>query len=136
MKNNKFFRILLVALLILAPSSLVGVGLGFILNIPWWTIAMSLIGIQWYFTYWLDKHKHTKLIKDALTKYESLDYKKYRIPLTCQECGRENNVELDLTNTEFTCKFCERKNAIYINFSTASITEPLMDLKDVIANAT
>lgn len=58
-------------------------------------------------------------------EYKSLDYKKFIIPLTCQECGVVNNVEMDLANTEFICKKCNRKNAIYVNFSSASVVDPI-----------
>lgn len=134
--KSKIKQILVILFLILTPAVLLGLGVSYCISVPWWAIAGSLVALQWYFTYWFDKHKQEKIIKDALAKYEGLEYKKYLIPLTCQECGKENNVELDLTKTEFKCRFCERKNAIYINFSTASLTEPLMDLKDIIANAT
>lgn len=135
MTANK--KTILVALsLLLIPSILLGIGIGYVAGLNWIPIALGLVGIQWYASYWIDKNKQIKAIETALTKYDSLEFKKYLIPLKCQECGRDNSVEMDLSSTEFKCIFCKRKNAIYVNFSTASLTEPLMDLRDVVANAT
>lgn len=128
-------EILLALSILILPSTLVGIGLNMILGIPWWAVTLAGIGSQLFYHFYKIQVKDTKIIKKSLERYDNLQYKKYLIPLTCQGCGRENNVELDLTNTEFKCKFCEVENAIYINFATATKTNPLYDLSDVVANA-
>lgn len=141
--KNKILNLILGLSFLVLPSLGIGIALDYLLSISWWAITIILISLQIGVNYYLTVYKEqNSLIKSVskfeefIKRYEELKYKKYRIPLTCQACGRENTVELDLTNTEFKCKYCERNNAIYVNFSTAITTEPLLDPNDVIANAT
>ncbi len=135
------------------------------ITIPWYWTTLIAIGIQWiYHNTNLQKRKlvhlqyeyekeseildktatelehnynsHLELLKREIEEYSSKDYKKYILPLTCQACGKENTVELDLENTEFTCKFCGVENAIYTNFSTVVKTSPMYDVNDFLVSAT
>lgn len=120
--------------ILLGVSLLISTGLFYLFswNIIWTT--MILCGLQIIGQYCYNKYIETKHIFKILNKYENLKYKKYLIPLICQACGSTNSIEIDLTNTEFVCSKCEKKNAIYINFSTAIISEPLIDPNDILAN--
>lgn len=134
--KDKIISILISIICLISPGLLLGVGFDVIFSIPWWSIMCMGAGLQWLYFFWKNKRNIETQLKNALDQYESLDYKKYLVPLKCQACGRDNSVELDLYDTEFKCKSCDKKNAIYINFSTASITDPLLDPNDFIANAT
>jgi hypothetical protein len=149
----------------LGTSFIVSISTGGIINIPWYWTTLASTGIQWIYhntnrqkrklinlqvEYEKESTKldqlaneletnytaHVDLLKKEIEEYASKDYKKYILPLTCQACGKENTVELDLENTEFTCKFCEVENAIYTNFSTVVKTSPMYDVNDFLVNAT
>lgn len=119
---------------IILPALMLAIGLNLIWNIDILgaTILLSTLQIIVYLFY--KRMDNIKKIENTLNKYESLKYKKYLIPLICQNCGTTSNIELDLTNTEFTCPHCNTENAIYINFSTALKTNPLIDENDFLAN--
>lgn len=131
----------------LAPPAVLGVGLHMLFGVSALAVGLTTVALQWFYNYWYTYHKQFNLVTESLAEqqatideslahYNALEYKKYKIPLTCQGCGRNNDVELDLTNTEFVCSFCELDNAIYINFTTATKTDPVYDMGDILANAT
>lgn len=148
-QKRKGIGILKSILKLVLPAVGISTGLYFMFYINPIPIFVFLISIQilanlvWD---WINKKKYeirevnriledyVNTLEDARKEYESLEYKKYILPLVCRQCGRENNVEMDLANTEFECKNCGRKNAIYINFSVATITDPI-NVNDFITKA-
>jgi|TARA_R110000803_G_scaffold51753_2_gene106786 hypothetical protein len=126
-------RLLIALSLLILPSFLVGLGLFLLFDISWWGITAIGVGLQWFYTYWHKHHKEYNRIEESLVKYDALEFKQYLVPLTCQGCAMENDVELDLTETEFVCVGCGVKNSIWINFTTATTTEPITDAVDFFA---
>lgn len=126
MKTSKKILILLVSLSISALIS-AGISLGFLtfLNINFWYSFWFFISLQISGSLIWDKYYESKIIIDAIKEYSNKPFKKYLIPLNCAHCGTKNEVEIDLTDTEFRCKNCEKYNGIHTNFVTAAITEPI-----------
>jgi len=71
-----------------------------------------------------DRYVETERIVAEVKAYNQKPYKKYLIPLNCAHCGHKNEVEIDLTDTEFRCNNCLKHNGIHVNFMTAAITDP------------
>ena len=95
-----FFKLLLALSLWVLPSTMLGLGLWYLFDISWIGIALTGIAAQWFYSYWAKHHREYNRIEKSLERYDSLEYKQYLVPLTCQECGKENEVELDLTIIE------------------------------------
>jgi len=88
----------------------------------WGTFALTVL-IQFIFPPIIERWTFSKKIQDAVNEYNSKPYKKYNIPLTCQYCGVQENVDIDLEDTRYKCANCERTNAIYVAFTTAIISD-------------
>lgn len=84
-------------------------------------ILCSMIQIIFPFIY--EKYVLYRSVQDTLDEYRQKPYKKYNIPLTCQYCGREEGVDIDLEDTTYNCANCKRPNAIYVTFTTAVISD-------------
>jgi DNA-directed RNA polymerase subunit RPC12/RpoP len=130
MKTNKKLLFLAVSLGI---TSLIsgGLSLGFsaFFSIPFWGsfwfffCAQILGSLAW------DRYMETNKIVSEVKAYNMKPYKKYFIPLNCAHCGHKNEIEIDLTDTEFRCSNCLKYNGIHVNFMTAAITEPVSQVE-------
>lgn len=98
-------------------------GLSVLFGINFWAIFCLVTAIQISGGWLYEKFYQEVALFKALKEYTAKPYKKYEIPLNCQVCGKENIVEIDLTDTEFKCENCNRKNGIYVTFASAAITE-------------
>lgn len=126
MKTSK--KILIITTSILLTSLLsccLAYGLSFILNWNFWPLFFLSFASQILFSFWYDRFYESKKIMDAMAEYANKPYKKYIIPINCGHCGKKNEIELDLTDTEFTCEICKKHNGIHVNFMAAAITEPM-----------
>lgn len=154
--NNKNKELIKSLSKLFLPALGVSASLFYLFGIPWIPSFLGLFSIQimanliwdWILHKRIEVKKVNEIIneyvsaleteqkqyEDAKEEYQSLDYKKYIVPLMCRGCGKENNVEMDLSNTEFRCKYCSKSNAIYINFTVASITDPV-DVNNFITKA-
>jgi DNA-directed RNA polymerase subunit RPC12/RpoP len=71
----------------------------------------------------------SNLPAEEVKAYNQKPYKKYLIPLNCAHCGHKNEIEIDLTDTEFRCTNCLKYNGIHTNFMAAAITEPVSQVE-------
>ena len=100
--------------------------------------GISMLGYSFWLSYWFlcafqiicpiiwNRYYETRNIINLIKEYNAKPYKKYEIPLDCANCGSKNNIEIDLTETEFRCTNCQKFNGIHVSFMTAVITEPII----------
>lgn len=88
-----------------------------------WFAAQVLGFLAW------ERYGETQKILKSVEEYNKKPYKKYWIPLNCAHCGHKNEIEIDLTDTEFRCPNCLKFNGIHVNFMAAAITEPLSQIE-------
>jgi DNA-directed RNA polymerase subunit RPC12/RpoP len=91
--------------------------------INFWGTFLLTATIQFIFPHLYEKYAIYQNVRAAVDEYNKKPYKKYNIPLTCQYCGREEGVDIDLEDTTYKCGNCSRTNAIYVTFTTAAISE-------------
>jgi hypothetical protein len=128
MKTNK--KILLIATSVaitVVISILLALGLYIIFgwNIIGCSLFFTVLQLSWsiYRSEYLDRKK----IVEAVQEYSKKPYKKYLIPINCGHCGSKNELEIDLTDTEFQCDNCKKYNGLHVNFMAAAITEPIIN---------
>ena len=96
-------------------------------SFPFWKIFWLAFVLQYAGPMLYKEFVEFRYIKQALAEYNSKPFKQYMVPLKCQYCGRNQNVAIDLSETEYICETekggCGRKNAIYVNFMTAAISD-------------
>ena len=68
-----------------------------------------------------DKVVEYNLLKSAIDDFKSKPYKEYNIPLSCQYCGKAENINVDLNETIYECSNCKRKNGIHVTFMTTAM---------------
>lgn len=122
--KERYTKLLLSLSLLIGPAALISIGGYFAFSINAVALFLLIVGLQFLTNLLISKLIDSKRIEKSLSRYDSLKYKQYLIPLLCGSCGKSNSIEIDLNKTEFTCS-CGKKNAIYINFSTAIATDPL-----------
>lgn len=128
MKTSKKILIVATSFIITSLLSLcISYGVAFILDWNIWPIFWLCFASQILFSFWYDRFYESKKLISAATEYANKPYKKYIIPINCGHCGKKNEIELDLTDTEFTCQICKKHNGIHVNFMAAAITEPISD---------
>lgn len=126
MKTNKKILMLVVSLLISALISAgISGGLLTFFNINFWLSFWFFITLQIGGSIWLSNFYESNKIIAAVREYASKPYKKYMLPLNCAHCGHKNEIEIDLSDTEYRCENCKRYNGIHVNFMSAAITEPI-----------
>lgn len=130
MKTSKKILILAVSLgLTSLISGGLALGLSAFFSIYYWAgfwfffCAQILGSLAW------DRFGETNRILEEVKEYNKKPYRKYLIPLNCAHCGHKNEIELDLTDTEFRCTNCLKYNGIHTNFMTAAITEPVSQVE-------
>jgi hypothetical protein len=125
-KSKKILNIFLAIMMLLGISTGIAWGMT-AFSFSFWKIFWLITIIQYAGPLLYKEFVELKYIKKALAEYNSKPFKQYAIPLKCQYCGKEQNVVIDLAETEYVCEQekggCGRKNAIYINFMTAAIAD-------------
>jgi len=90
----------------------------------WFFFCSQILGsLAW------DRFGETNKILAEVKEYNKKPFRKYLIPLNCAHCGHKNEIELDLTDTEFRCTNCLKHNGIHTNFMTTAITEPVSQVE-------
>lgn len=128
MKTSKKILIICASLAITALISAgISLGLYTVFNFNFWGSFSILFTVQnaWsiYRAEYLDRRKIVK----AVQEYSQKPYKKYLIPINCGHCGSKNELEIDLTDTEFQCDNCKKYNGLHVNFMAAAMTEPILN---------
>lgn len=129
MKTSKKLLIITVSILLTAfISACLSSGFSFFLAWNFWPIFWFFFGMQILVSLWYDKYYESEKLIKAVQEYANKPYKKYMIPLNCAHCGVKNEIQIDLTDTEFRCDNCKKYNGIHVNFMTAAITEPVNEV--------
>jgi hypothetical protein len=81
--------------------------------------------IQLAASFYITNIYESRNVIKAVQEYASKPYKKYILPINCGHCGQSNEIEIDLTDTEFKCTNCSKMNGIHISFMGSAITEPI-----------
>jgi hypothetical protein len=130
MKTSKKILFLTISLGI---TSLISGGLALGINaffsIPFWGSFWFFVCAQILGSLAWDRYMETERIVAEVKAYNQKPYKKYLIPLNCAHCGHKNEIEIDLTDTEFRCTNCLKYNGIHTNFMAAAITEPVSQVE-------
>lgn len=128
MKTSKKILIISTSLIITALlSAAVSSGFAYLLEWNFWPLFWLFFACQILGSLWFDRYYESKKLIKAVEDYANKPYKKYMIPLNCGHCGAKNEIEIDLTDTEFRCDNCKKFNGIHVNFMAAAITEPVSD---------
>jgi hypothetical protein len=128
MKISKKILLIITSFSIISVfSGAIAYGLNAIYNIPFWAVFWIANSLQIAWSIYRDQYLEGRKITNAITEYSKKPYKKYYIPLNCAHCGHKNEIEIDLTDTEFRCENCKKFNGIHTNFMTAAITEPIIN---------
>lgn len=128
MKTSKKILIIFSSLFLTACLSAgLSFGTAFLLDWSFWPLFWLFFSCQILISFCYDRFYESKKLLDAVKEYTSKPYKKYIIPINCGHCGSKNELEIDLTDTEFKCSNCKKYNGIHINFMAAAITEPVSD---------
>lgn len=128
MKTNKKILIIFSSLFLTACLSAgISFGTSFLLGWSFWPLFWLFFSSQILISFCYDRFYESKKLLDAVKEYTNKPYKKYIIPINCGHCGTKNELEIDLTDTEFRCPNCKKYNGIHINFMAAAITEPVSD---------
>jgi hypothetical protein len=122
--SKKILMILTSCAIVSAISAGLSFGLS-IFGISFWPAFWLIVTIQFLAPVIWDRLYDSRKLVEALNEYRAKPYRKYSIPLNCTHCNAKNEVEIDLTDTEFRCENCKKFNGIHVNFMTAAITEPL-----------
>lgn len=127
MKTSKKILYVLYSLALTCVIS-AGISLGctMLFSLPFWYTFWFFNSIQIGGYMLWDKYYETRNVIQSVREYASKPYKKYILGLNCSHCGISNELEIDLTDTEFRCENCKKYNGIHINFTTAAITEPIV----------
>lgn len=128
MKKSKKILILITFLLITGIlSSGFAFGAYLLFGLSFWGtfLVSSTLQISW--SIFRSEYLEGKKLFELAKEYASKPYRKYVIPLNCAHCGSKNEIEIDLTDTEFRCENCKKYNGIHTNFMTAAITEPIVN---------
>lgn len=120
--SEKILFITIGMALIASISAISSWVLGALFGAPFWPIFVGLSLLQIVGKYGADRYLEINVIKNGLKEYNQKPYKDFVIPLTCQVCGKVDNVTMDLSETEYRCTSCQRKNAIYVTFATAAMS--------------
>jgi hypothetical protein len=107
-----------------AISAALAYGLS-IFGFSFWPVFWLIVVIQFLAPILWSRLYETRKLMEALEVYKAKPYRKYSIPLNCTHCNAKNEIEIDLTDTEFKCENCKKFNGIHVNFMTAAITEPI-----------
>lgn len=129
MKTSKKILILVVSLGITSLLSAgLAMGLYSFFSVSFWSSFWFFFCSQILGSLAWDRYGETNKIIEAVNEYNKKPYKKYIIPLNCAHCGHKNEIELDLTDTEYRCTNCLKYNGIHVNFMSAAITEPISQI--------
>jgi DNA-directed RNA polymerase subunit RPC12/RpoP len=125
MKTSKKILIIFTSILVTALISTgLSAGTSFILSWNFWPIFWLFFAAQILGSLIWDKYYESNQIIAAVKEYASRPYRKYMLAMNCAHCGHKNEIEIDLTDTEFRCSNCQKYNGIHVNFMAAAITEP------------
>ena len=102
-------------------SALFSFGLHLMFDINFWGSFIIATILQIIAPLAYNKYVVVNSLKSSLEEYNKKPYKQYRIPLTCQSCGSNEDIDVDLNNTTYKCSNCHRTNAIYVSFTTAVV---------------
>lgn len=128
MKKSKKILIIFVFLLISSVlSGIFALGLNLLFNFSFWGAFLVASACQISWSIFRSEYLEGKKLLELAKEYSSKPYRKYIIPLNCAHCGSKNEIEIDLTDTEFRCDNCKKYNGIHTNFMTAAITEPIIN---------
>lgn len=128
MKKSKKILILFVFLLISSIlSGCFAFGLKLLFDFSFWGTFLVASASQISWSIFRSEYLEGKKLLELAKEYSSKPYRKYIIPLNCAHCGSNNEIEIDLTDTEFRCDNCKKYNGIHTNFMTAAITEPIIN---------
>lgn len=122
MKTSKKILIIVVAIAFILFVGAIFGWVGTAIGLPFWPIAVGVSVLQVLGKIVFDRYVEFDFLKKSLEEYNSKPYKEFMIPLTCQVCGKTDNVAMDLSKTEYRCTGCERMNAIYVTFATAAMS--------------
>ena len=122
--SKKILMILTSCAIVSAISAGLSFGLS-IFGISFWPAFWLIVTIQFLAPLLWSRLYETRLLTTALEEYKAKPYRKYSIPLNCTYCNAKNEIEIDLTDTEFKCENCKKINGIHVNVMTAAITEPV-----------
>lgn len=106
-------------------SAGIAFGLNLLFNFSIWGSMLVAMTLQISWSLFRSEYLEGKQFLQLAKEYASKPYRKYIIPLNCAHCGSNNEIEIDLTDTEFRCDNCKKYNGIHTNFMTAAITEPI-----------
>ena len=120
---------MLVAFLVISGllSGGVALGLNLLFSFSFWGAFLVALSLQISWSMFRSEYLEGKKFLELAKEYSSKPYRKYIIPLNCAHCGSKNEIEIDLTDTEFQCDNCKKYNGIHTNFMTAAITEPIVN---------
>jgi len=110
--------------IVFGSSAALAYGLS-IFEISFWPAFWLIAIIQFLAPVLWSRLYETRKLLEVLDEYKAKPYRKYSIPLNCTYCNAKNEIEIDLTDTEFKCENCKKFNGIHVNFMTAAITEPI-----------
>lgn len=124
MRLSKKILLIVVSILSVSGISFLGaLGLNYIFG--WNLLGLFLLGIALIiFSSFLYNEIVEKLaIVPLLKEYAAKPFKVYSIMSPCQYCSSQQEVELDLSDTEYVCDNCKRKNAVHVVFNTIAVGE-------------
>lgn len=123
MKTSEKILFISIGLILIASiSAIFSWVLVALFGVSFWPIFIGLALLQIVGQHIADRYLEINVIKKGLQEYNAKPYKEFIIPLTCQVCGKVDNVTMDLSETEYRCTSCQRKNAIYVTFATAAMS--------------